>query len=125
MAGQDVRFEGIGQRMRWDAVQGIGKGMLGMPEIMRQLKVEPEVGGHAAEPGQSGRHLWRNCGLASQHAMERLAGDCQLLSRLGHRQPKFGQNPVAQHSTRMRWRIIGQWGFSRHRARPEGTTFQM
>ena len=80
MAGQDRGFEGVGQRVGRDAFEGAGKGALRVPEIVRQLQVEPEVGGHAAEPGQPGGHLGCHGGGASQHAVQRLAGDRELLA---------------------------------------------
>ncbi|CAO3358500.1 hypothetical protein [Azospirillum melinis] len=125
MAGQNVHFEGIGQWVRRDAVQGVGEGTLGMPEIMGQLKVEPKVGGDAAESGQPGCHLRRDGSRAGQHAVERLARDRQFLGGLGHRQTKLGQHSVAQNGAGMRWWIIGQWRFWRHRTRPEETTLHM
>ena len=72
MAGHEIRLEGVGQRVRRDAGQGIGKGTLRMPKIMRQLKAEPDMGGNAAEsgqPGQPGSRPGRGGGGACKHAV--------------------------------------------------------
>lgn len=70
--------------------------LLGVPEVMLLLTIEPEVRCRTREPSQTRGHLGTDGSRTSQNPVERLARDAQLAGRLADGETKARQNSITQ-----------------------------
>ncbi len=89
--------------MSWDQHQYTGQGLLGMPEIIALLEIEPEPRSGSRQSSQAGGHLGADRGRTGKNAVEGLTGDVKLPGRLAHGESEAGQNLIPQHATWMEW----------------------
>jgi hypothetical protein len=86
--GPNGRRQGVG----WDQRQHPGERLLGMPEVILLLEIEPELRSGSRQTRQAGRHLGADRRRTGKNAVEGLAGDAKLASGLAHGEAEAGQN---------------------------------
>ena len=101
MMKSDLGLQGGRKRVGRDQPENPRERLLGVPEIVLLLPLEPEPGRGAREASEAGGHVRADRRLAGKDAMERLAGDAQLAGGLADGEAKTGQNPVAQDPSRV------------------------
>jgi len=101
MQKSDLGLNGRRQDVGWDQRQHPGQSLLGVPEVIALLEIEPEPWGGSRQASQAGGHLGADRGRASENAVERLAGDAKLAGGLAHGKAEAGQHLIAQHATGM------------------------
>jgi len=101
MQKSDLGLNGRRQDVRRDHGQHPGKSLLGMPEVIVLLEIEPEPRGGSRQAGQAGGHLGADRGRAGENPVERLASDAKFAGGLAHGKAEPGQHLIAQHATGM------------------------
>src|SRR5690349_8846806 len=84
MTKSDLGLNGRRQRVGWDQRQHPSQRLLGMPEVIPLLEIEPELRGGARQTRQAGGHLGADRRRSGENAVEGLAGDTKLAGGLAH-----------------------------------------
>ncbi len=82
--------KGVGR----DQPEHVGECLLGMPEVVLLLTVEPEVRCRARETGKACGHLGADRSRASENPVQRLTRNAKLAGGLADREAKTGQNLI-------------------------------
>jgi hypothetical protein len=90
MRKSDLGPNGRRQEVGWNLRQHPGQRLLGMPEVVLLLEIEPELRGGSRQASQAGGHLRADRRRPGENAMEGLASDVKLASGLAHGEAEAG-----------------------------------